>query len=220
MLLCNPGSISSPQWRGYQSRCCPHRWPHSQVTDPQWSPDSTQALLYSPMRSRATHPPAMNSPVMCTTPTHQKIYTPVIPHELKMASSSRAPYGTHGIGILRDRLNLMKTSSCVHKTQSKASLISSESDLSLECSSQHLVSEVETPQIDESYFCAFNTSASAGSDARKNNVVVSLCLNVFSAIFTRANKIFGHPGASRKKRICSSRKQTLSFLKSSHWKGC
>ena len=182
VLLCNPGSISSPQWRGYQSRCCPHRWPHSQVTDPQWSPDSTQALLYSPMRSRATHPPAMNSPVMCTTPTHQKIYTPVIPHELKMASSSRAPYGTHGIGILRDRLNLMKTSSCVHKTQSKASLISSESDLSLECSSQHLVNEVETPQIDESYFCAFNTAASAGSDAQKNNVVVSFVFTTLKCL--------------------------------------
>ena len=180
VLLCNPGSISSPQWRSYHRSCCPHGWPHSQVSDSQWSPDSTQALLYSPMRSRATHPPAINSPVMCTTPTHQKIYTPVIPHELKMASSSRAPYGVHGIGILRDRLNLMKTSSCVHKTQSKASLISSESDLSLECSS-HAVSEAETPQIDESYFCAFNTLAAAGSDTQKNNVVVSKPYYVFLA---------------------------------------
>lgn len=175
VLLCNPGSVNSPQWRGYQTRCCPHGWPHSQVSDPQWSPDSTQALLYSPMRSRATHPPAMNSPVMCTKPNHQKIYTPVIPHELKMASSSRAPYGAHGIGILRDRLNLMKTSSCVHKTQSKASLISSESDLSLE-STSHAVSQAETPQIDESYFCAFNTVASAGSDAGSDLVVSGLCM--------------------------------------------
>ena len=88
-----------------------------------------------------------------------------------MASSSRAPYGAHGIGILRDRLNLMKTSSCVHKTQSKASLISSESDLSLESSSHTAVSQTETPQIDESYFCAFNTAASAGSDAGSDMVV-------------------------------------------------
>ena len=137
-----------------------HSVSHIPYNDPLRSPGAPRAMSCSPMRSQSAQPSAVNSPVNYAQGS--KIYTPVIPHELKMFSGHRGHYAVHGIDVLRDRLNVIKTSACVHKTQSKASLISSESDHSMDCVSM-LASQVK-PQIEETYYCSNHSTVSMGSD--------------------------------------------------------
>lgn len=155
------------QCRVFQEEGCRHRRVHSvsHIAYPESlrSPSTGRAMSCSPMRSHSTQNSAVNSPVGYSSVNQaSKIYTPVIPHELKMYSGSRGLYGIHGIDMIRDRLNVIKTSTCVHKTQSKASLISSESDHSMECAS-HQSSQLD-PQAEEMYFCSNNSTVSVGSD--------------------------------------------------------
>ncbi|XP_053397792.1 uncharacterized protein LOC123553034 isoform X2 [Mercenaria mercenaria] len=149
----------------FQDQGCRHRRVHSvsHIAYPEHlrSPGTARAMSCSPMRSHSTQNSAVNSPVGSVNQA-SRIYTPVIPHELKMYSGSRGLYGVHGIDMIRDRLNVIKTSTCVHKTQSKASLISSESDHSMECLS-HLGNQGE-PQAEELYFPSNNSTVSVGSD--------------------------------------------------------
>ncbi|XP_060588141.1 SAM and SH3 domain-containing protein 1-like isoform X2 [Ruditapes philippinarum] len=151
----------------FQDQGCRHRRVHSvsHIAYPEHlrSPGTARAMSCSPMRSHSTQNSAVNSPVGYGSVNQAaKIYTPVIPHELKMYSGSRGLYGVHGIDMIRDRLNVIKTSTCVHKTQSKASLISSESDHSMECLS-HLGNQGEQ-QTEEMYFPSNNSTVSVGSD--------------------------------------------------------
>lgn len=167
-----PATFSpAQQCLDFPDQGCRHRRVHSvsHIAYPEHlrSPGTARAMSCSPMRSHSTQNSAVNSPVgYSATSQASKIYTPVIPHELKMYSSSRGLYGVHGIDMIRDRLNVIKTSTCVHKTQSKASLISSESDHSMECAS-HLSGQVE--QVgEEVYFCSNNSTVSVGSDTLPN----------------------------------------------------
>lgn len=151
----------------FQDHGCRHRRVHSvsHIAYPEHlrSPGTARAVSCSPMRSHSTQNSAVNSPVgYASTGQAAKIYTPVIPHELKMYSGSRGLYGVHGIDMIRDRLNVIKTSTCVHKTQSKASLISSESDHSMECLSQ-LGNQAEQ-HGEEMYFPSNSSAVSVGSD--------------------------------------------------------
>ena len=146
---------------------CRHRRVHSvshiNYPDPLRSPSTARAVSCSPMRSHSTTNSTVNSPVGYGAGNQgTKIYTPVIPHELKMYSAARGLYAVHGIDMIKDRLSVIKTSTCVHKTQSKASLISSESDHSMECSA-HLLSQ-QDGQGEETYFPSNTSNVSVGSD--------------------------------------------------------
>lgn len=165
-----PATFTPPhQGLEFPDEGCRHRRIHSvsHIAYPEnlRSPGTVRAISCSPLRSHSTQNSALNSPVgYSTTNQIPKIYTPVIPHELKMYSGSKGLYGGHGIDMIRDRLNVIKTSTCVHKTQSKASLISSESDHSMECAS-HLGAQADTPG-EEMYFCSNNSAVSVGSDTQ------------------------------------------------------
>jgi len=158
--------------RACQGDACRHRRVHSvsHIACPSHlqSPGSGRATSCSPMRS---HPHGgfpgslVQSPVGYTLgKPGTSIYTPVIPHELKMYTGSRGLYAVHGIEMIKDRLSVIKASSCVHKTQSKASLISSESDHSMECSA-HLAAQMAN---EETYFPSNVSTVSMGSDILPN----------------------------------------------------
>ncbi|KAK3577969.1 hypothetical protein CHS0354_008913, partial [Potamilus streckersoni] len=121
-------------------QCCRHHRVHSvshiEHADHSHSPQSARAMSCSPLRSHSTQVSVLNSPVQFSPNHHSRIYSPVIPHEMKMYSGVHALYGMPGMDVLRDRLNVIKTSAYVHKTPSKISLISSGSEHSMECSSQ------------------------------------------------------------------------------------
>ncbi|XP_052810361.1 uncharacterized protein LOC128238461 isoform X2 [Mya arenaria] len=168
-----PGVGFSGQCRACQEGGCRHRRVHSvsHIAYPAQlhSPGAGRALSCSPMRSHSQpgQNSTLNSPVgYAAGKMGTNIYTPVIPHELKMYTGSRGMYGVHGIDMIKDRLSVIKTSSCVHKTQSKASLISSESDHSMECSA-HLASQLEA-QAEETYFPSNVSNVSMGSEILPN----------------------------------------------------
>lgn len=156
------------QCQDFPEGTCRHRRVHSvshiSYPDPLRSPGAGRAMSCSPMRSHSTQNSAVNSPVGgAGLNPGSKIYTPVIPHELKMYTGSRGLYAVHGIDMIKDRLSVIKTSTCVHKTQSKASLISSESDHSMECPG-HLIGQQEG-QSEEMYFPSNTSNVSVGSDS-------------------------------------------------------
>ncbi|XP_052239560.1 uncharacterized protein LOC127850513 isoform X2 [Dreissena polymorpha] len=157
------GYPDGTQCRACQEEGCRHRRVHSvsHIAYPNQlhSPGAGRAMSCSPMRANSNQASAVNSPIGYMTKQGSNIYTPVIPHELKMYTGAKGLYAVHGIEMIKDRLSVIKTSGCVHKTQSKASLISSESDHSMECSAM-----MSGQQPEDMYFPSNTSNVSVGSD--------------------------------------------------------
>lgn len=159
--------------------CCRHRRVHSvshiEYLQQTHSPHFTRALSCSPTNSAPMHTSTVGSPVMFHSPAHYgKIYSPVIPQELKLHT---ALYSQAGYNLYKDRANLLKTAASIHKTPSKSSLLSSESDNSMECSSHGVLPvDMAVTRNDEGNYCS-NSTVSMSSDTspapinRKKEVV-------------------------------------------------
>ncbi|XP_071112512.1 SAM and SH3 domain-containing protein 1-like [Haliotis cracherodii] len=143
--------------------CCRHRRVHSvgHIDFPQHlhSPPFVRAFSCSPTRN-ATQSSVVSSP----GPAHSRLYSPILsqaPRIPTVTSQSALPQGAEN---LKERLS-GKPQIFLHKTPSRTSLLSSESDHSMECTSHApLKSDVVTTRNDDMNYCSTNSTVSMSSD--------------------------------------------------------
>ncbi|KAK6187805.1 hypothetical protein SNE40_005748 [Patella caerulea] len=144
--------------------CCRHKRVHSvgHIEFPHHvhSPLFTRAMSCSPSRNPNIAITSINTPDQGRqSPAHNRLYSPILAHSPKVMQPSLP----QGMEAIKERLS-GKSKDFMHKTTSRTSLLSSESDHSMECSQHGLLkSEVLTSRNDDTNYCS-NSTVSMSSD--------------------------------------------------------